>query len=77
MEPKSQMIQRWICEIQGYSFSVQHRNGTANANADALSRCPITSELEEDETCMKSWDIGALELVDVHSYKIVTKRLRS
>ena len=65
MEPKSQMIQRWICEIQGYSFSVQHRNGTANANADALSRCPITSELEEDETCMKSWDIGALELVDV------------
>ena len=65
MEPMSQMIQRWKCEIQGYSFSVHNRKGTANVNADALSQCAITSDLEENEICMKSWDIGALELFDV------------
>ena len=65
MEPKNQMIQRWICEIQGYSFSVKHRKGTTNANADALSRCPITSGLEENENCIKSWDIATLVVVDI------------
>ena len=65
MVPKSHIIQRWIYEIQGYSFSVHHRKGIANINADALSRCPIMSQLEEDETCIKSWQIVALELVDV------------
>ena len=65
MEPKNQMIQRWICEIQGYSFSVRHRKGSTNANADALSRCPISSGLEENENCIKGWSIRALELVDI------------
>ena len=65
MEPKNQMIQRWICEIQGYSFSIKHRKGPSNANSDALSRCPITSGLEENENCIKGWSIGALESVDI------------
>ena len=65
MEPKCQLIQRWICKIQGYSFSVHHRKGTENVSADALSCCPLTSELEDDENCMKRWEIAALELVDV------------
>ena len=54
MQPKNEMIKRWICEIRGYSFSVQHRQRARNGNADALSRCPISSELEEKEKCMKS-----------------------
>ena len=29
---------RWSLELQQYSFDVQHRAGSANANADALSR---------------------------------------
>eukprot|EP00112_Aurelia_sp_Birch-Aquarium-sp1_P020587 Seg534.5 transcript_id=Seg534.5/GoldUCD/mRNA.D3Y31 product="hypothetical protein" pseudo=true protein_id=Seg534.5/GoldUCD/D3Y31 len=61
------MIQRWICEIQGYSFNVKHRAGAANGNADALSRCPISSELSESENCDNRWDITALELVDISS----------
>jgi transposase InsO family protein len=35
---------RWALALQEYSFTVQHRAGKANANADALSRapCPAT-----------------------------------
>ena len=49
MQPKNQMIQRWICELQGYSFTASHRAGKSNGNADALSRCPISPNLDELE----------------------------
>ena len=65
MQAKNQMIQRWICELQGYSFNVLHRSGKSNGNADALSRCPITSSLEGTESCIKSWDVAVLDAVDV------------
>eukprot|EP00795_Rhopilema_esculentum_P017524 gene17524-9148_t len=65
MQAKNQMIQRWICELQGYSFNVLHRSGKSNGNADALSRCPITSSLEDTESCIKSWDVAVLDAVDV------------
>ena len=59
------MIQRWICELQGYSFTVRHRAGKSNGNADALSRCPVSSNLDDSETCSKSWDIAVLDAVDI------------
>ena len=59
------MIQRWICETQGYSFSVKHRQGFMNANANALSRCPITPGLEDNENCMISWEIATLDIEDI------------
>ena len=40
LEPKGR-IARWIMDLQEFSFTVQHRAGKDNANADALSRlCP-------------------------------------
>eukprot|EP00794_Sanderia_malayensis_P010573 gene10573-11695_t len=65
MQPKNQMIQRWMCEIQGYSFIVKHRVGTTNGNADALSRYPITSDLQEQEGCESKFLIAALEAIDI------------
>ena len=29
---------RWIMELQQYNFTIEHRSGKSNANADALSR---------------------------------------
>ena len=29
---------RWIIKIQSYNFTIQHRKGTQNQNADAISR---------------------------------------
>ena len=77
MKTKNQMIQRWICEIQGYSFSVKHRAGTTNGNADALSRCPISSELSESENCENRWDIAMLELVDISSLQDRDKEIKA
>ena len=43
LEPKGR-IARWIMDLQDFSFTVQHRAGKDNANADALSRlCPSSS----------------------------------
>ena len=36
---------RWSLLLQPYSFTIQHRKGQANANADALSRLDITGTL--------------------------------
>ena len=38
-EPKGRRA-RWIVDLQEYDFEVQHRPGTHNRNADALSRLP-------------------------------------
>ena len=65
MQPKNQMIQRWICELQGYSFTVCHRTGKSSRKADALSRCPIFSTLDELQSCSKSWEVAILDIVDV------------
>ena len=65
MQPKNQMIQHWICELQGYSFTVSHRAGKLNGNADALSRCSISSTLDGLEPFSKSWDVAILDTVDL------------
>eukprot|EP00731_Ephydatia_muelleri_P004863 Em0002g1039a len=38
---------RWSLALQPYSFGVEHRPGTMNLNADALSRNPATALLQE------------------------------
>ena len=41
MAPKSQLLSRWLLILQCYDFTIVHRPGKANANLDALSRCPL------------------------------------
>ena len=36
-------IARWILKLQEYDFKIVHRPGSANRNADALSRLPLNS----------------------------------
>eukprot|EP00795_Rhopilema_esculentum_P011180 gene11180-20121_t len=45
--------------------TITKRSGKCNGNADALSRCPITSSLEGTQSCIKSWDVAVLDAVDV------------
>ena len=44
---------------------MSHRAGKSNGNADELSRCPISSNLDESEICSKSWGIGVLDAADI------------
>ena len=37
MEPKGR-IARWIMDLQEFEFTIKHRSGDCNSNADALSR---------------------------------------
>ena len=34
-------VARWVTTLQEYEFDIEYRKGTANANADALSRLPV------------------------------------
>ena len=44
VEPKRR-IGRWVMDLQEYYFAVFHRPGSANGNADALSRLPLQEPL--------------------------------
>ena len=44
VEPKGR-IGRWVMDLQEYDFMVFHRPGSANWNADALSRLPLQEPL--------------------------------
>ena len=63
MQPRNQMIQRWLCELQEYSFIVSHRVEKLNGNTDALSRCPNPYTVDELEPCSKCWDMEKLGTV--------------
>ena len=53
-------LARWALALQPYSFSVEYRPGTQNANADALSRC--FGDMDEDdvssEECQRQFEEG-------------------
>lgn len=40
VEPKGRLA-RWVMQLQEFDFVSEHRPGTANGNADALSRLPL------------------------------------
>lgn len=41
-------IARWIMTIQAYKFTVQHKKGSLNGDADALSRIKTSQRTEPD-----------------------------
>ena len=41
---------RWALALQEFDFEIKYRRGSANGNADALSRVPAV-EVEADDTC--------------------------
>ena len=43
----SPRIQRWALFLSGYSYELVYRDGPSNGNADALSRLPLPTEIEE------------------------------
>ena len=40
---------RWLCYMNSFKFSLEHRSGTKQTNADALSRMPGIPEENDDE----------------------------
>ena len=40
---KNTRLLRWSLMLQPYTFTIQHRQGLQNGNADALSRLPVDS----------------------------------
>jgi len=50
---------RWIMHLQQYNFTIQHRPGKTNANADALSR--LLPEEEEVQAQVFLVDLPASE----------------
>ena len=48
LKDKNARLIRWSLALQPYTFEIKHRKGTANANADALSRLPM----RKDQSCL-------------------------
>ena len=42
----AERIKRWALMLAAYEYTIQYRKGTENANADALSRLPLTEDVK-------------------------------
>ena len=49
LKDKNARLARWSLILQQYSFTVTHRAGSANGNADALSRASLETVLNAGE----------------------------
>ena len=50
----SQHLQRWIILLSGYELEIKYRPGSNNSNADAMSRLPVPSKVQDPPV---SWEI--------------------
>ena len=53
-------VARWTLFLQAYDFTIKHRPGNKNQNADAFSQMipinmALTEELEEESTTNSRW----------------------
>ena len=46
-------LARWALLLQEFDFTIEHRPGRANQNADALSRLPIVAAIDKDRALLK------------------------
>ena len=46
LKDNNSRLTRWSLALQPSTFEVEHRAGTANSNADALSRCGATDTMD-------------------------------
>ena len=77
MDPKSQLLMRWICIMQCYNFTVAHRAGSKNGNADALSRCPISWDSDEGkEMCPTFAEVCQVTADDIALLQDTDEELR-
>ena len=53
------MLTRWALELQGHSFRVIHRPGSAHSNADALSRLPIEYHPQKRQPVLAAIEVAA------------------
>ena len=44
LKDKNARLTQWSLALQPYTITIEHRKGTTNANADALSRLPMMNE---------------------------------
>ena len=63
MKPKSAQMERWMCDLQAYSFEVKHRPGKCNGNADFLSRCPV-EETKVEVVVISAKDVMSSQQAD-------------
>ena len=70
-------LARWGEVVSEFDLEMKYRPGCKNANADALSRSPVSqSELEGDDEAFHSVQVGAV-VSDVSDSKGLQRRMRS
>lgn len=67
----SPRVQRWAMTMRGYEYTIYHRAGKDNGNADALSRLPLpvtTQVLEEDRVLL---------IQELEGFPLTTEQIRT
>ncbi|XP_033993597.1 uncharacterized protein K02A2.6-like [Trematomus bernacchii] len=63
-------VQRWAVHLSAYEYHIVYKPGKNNANADALSRLPLSEDVRESETAEQVLMIDLLDDTLVDTAKI-------
>ena len=67
---RSQRLERWVLELRAYEFTVKHRPGIENVDADSLSRHPVS--LMALQPPISSTELTAAQQLDPVLSKVIT-----
>ena len=59
---------RWVMELQQYNFTIEHKPGKENKNADALSRLIYKEDENDQDSTSDEADHRAIEAGDLYYF---------
>ena len=70
-------LARWALKLQEYDFKIRHRKGSANSNADAMSRPPVTGNVSDSVVMVLSADTLPTPLYSLSMQTILRMRVQT
>lgn len=68
-------IQRWAIKMAAYNYDIKIRSSSQNSNADALSRLPLPTSVQPEETVNWTAEASAVNRAQINQLPVTAKAI--